>query len=495
MNIVKFSFDNELIGTRYYGIKSHFKTISLNNCKKKESTNEKVYDDQIYCNLRHNNMIKKSIYNSDNFTAKLPFILKEHDLTVQNCNLNKIFASQWIDERKCIMGTKCNKIIIMDTISGKYAIQNPLKSHPSSKQVSNHCGIHSISINPSRTLLATGAENVNDVSIYSLPNLDPIAVGFNAHAYWIFDLVWLSDDYVVSGSGDNKLALWKASENKSHVYEPFFASGFIHKKKKLNNFNEYCINNKKHHFNHCFKRSSSFFDQTPLVSLAESNNLLNNTFQQKSTFLLSNPFNLPSSNFNNRPRPHFRNDSFNIQNINRSHLPNNQNYEDDESDNDNMDSLNFNENDSEEDSVMTEDDDIEAHESLFINIRNSELQQNLHDDLDSLNDGLYNTSYELANESDVSSNLFNCNNLDDDLSDYEQNSPETSKRKTKITSENLKLPDNDIKYMNPSKVTKCKDSKRIRALAFNPKRNEIAAISMNSAFHFFDVNRFEQVLI
>jgi hypothetical protein len=50
-----------------------------------------------------------------------------------------------------------------------------------------------------------------------------------------------------------------------------------------------------------------------------------------------------------------------------------------------------------------------------------------------------------------------------------------------------------IKYMMPFKTIKCKQSKRIRALAYNPRRNEIAAISMNAAFHYFDVSRFEQV--
>jgi hypothetical protein len=52
-----------------------------------------------------------------------------------------------------------------------------------------------------------------------------------------------------------------------------------------------------------------------------------------------------------------------------------------------------------------------------------------------------------------------------------------------------------VRYMKPFKVIKCKQSKRIRALAYNPRRNEIAAISMNAAFHYFDVNRFEQVKI
>ena len=56
-----------------------------------------------------------------------------------------------------------------------------------------------------------------------------------------------------------------------------------------------------------------------------------------------------------------------------------------------------------------------------------------------------------------------------------------------------KPPVDRIKYNKPTKVIKCKQSKRIRAMAYNPKRNEIAAISMNAAFHYFDVQRFEQV--
>lgn len=83
---------------------------------------------------------------------------------------------------------------------------------------------------------------------------------------------------------------------------------------------------------------------------------------------------------------------------------------------------------------------------------------------------------------------------DEDEDDDGDNNFSFSSKRRRLNSRGkfTKPPVDRIKYSKPTKVIKCKQSKRIRAMAFNPRRNEIAAISMNAAFHYFDVQRFEQ---
>ena len=121
INIVNYTIDNELLGSRSLGTKSH-RIVRYTLAENKHNAHA---------------ITTKQICNSTHFTSKLPYILKERELELKppGANLNKIFTAQWLDERTAIMGTKCNNLVIMDTINGKYSIQSPLKSHPNSKYI------------------------------------------------------------------------------------------------------------------------------------------------------------------------------------------------------------------------------------------------------------------------------------------------------------------------------------------------------------------------
>lgn len=67
----------------------------------------------------------------------------------------------------------------LDQIPSLISRRDPLGNEP------QQCGIHSVQINPSRTLLATGARNTCDIAVYRLPTLDPVCVGENAHRDWV----------------------------------------------------------------------------------------------------------------------------------------------------------------------------------------------------------------------------------------------------------------------------------------------------------------------
>ncbi|CAG9761141.1 unnamed protein product [Ceutorhynchus assimilis] len=139
--------------------------------------------------------------------------LFEHTQIDLGHDMKKVLCSQWLSDRLILFGTKCNKLMIYDVQNHEI---NQIPSIVSSvrREIEDDeqtGGIYSVQLNPSKTLLATVAENNSEVAVYKIPTFDPVCVGENAHINRVDDICWLDDQFLVSG--DTELALWRVTDD------------------------------------------------------------------------------------------------------------------------------------------------------------------------------------------------------------------------------------------------------------------------------------------
>lgn len=144
-------------------------------------------------------------------SQRSPVLLNEKEM--QLGKVNKVFDAEWLDSRHVVCVTKCNSIFVVDALTHRITRIPVLKCSSVNVDPDSPCGIHSIAVNPSRTFLATGAEHTNAVAVYRLPTFDPVYVGESGHTDWIFDMIWLDDEFFISGARDSRLALWRVQDN------------------------------------------------------------------------------------------------------------------------------------------------------------------------------------------------------------------------------------------------------------------------------------------
>jgi len=350
----------------------------------------------------------------------------------------------------------------------------------------------------------------------------------------------------LKGAGDNRLALWKIdSDTYDHYSRPksisseaedSFSSSpsksILSMPKSSNQNNKYIFNsNRTTSLKRLFPSTSSSSTSASILGMPTSSarlssfnasysplhNMYNNNSSFSSSFFLSNSFNSNSSSIlrNNRrtsfnPFYSFRN-HISSQNRANSHV----NLTNDDILNENYylnSYLNRQHNEHEEiPSNNQETDDVEIEEAENDDEPENELIDSNDSSDSSVNELDWAINNPIANDlneedessffnnSDSDENELDINNGIDDVEDEEDDDDENYEsenfciKRRRLNSIGKYKALSGIKYTKPIKAIKCKQSKRIRALAFNAKRNEIAAISMNAAFHYFDIKRFEQV--
>jgi len=144
----------------------------------------------------------------------------------------KIFSCAWACSQRAILAGKCGRLRVVEpkkpnAEQSLKALDWPeLPSTPSAS--ASKGGVHDLRANPSRTMLATGGvgyQYPECIGLFSIPDLKPLSCSSSVHKNWVFNLDWVTDDYLVSCSRDGSLCMWQVDngdlslvQHKEHAH-------------------------------------------------------------------------------------------------------------------------------------------------------------------------------------------------------------------------------------------------------------------------------------
>ncbi|GMH32871.1 hypothetical protein BSKO_00705 [Bryopsis sp. KO-2023] len=165
--------------------------------------------------VRGANLIQQA---KERFFGRQLSVINEREFDSQG--YDKAFAAAWLDGATVLVGTKCNQLLKLD-VDGKVFSKISLGNEAATAEAVGRdvCGIHSVVLNPSETLVATGGPDPKQCAVFDTQGLTRQQL-FEGHRDWVFGMDWLDDEHFVSGSRDKSVKIWKFDPTLGPVAGP-----------------------------------------------------------------------------------------------------------------------------------------------------------------------------------------------------------------------------------------------------------------------------------